>query len=71
MYEYNSELASARRRVAHSLLSGGMAEKVFIDANELFVDPAPRGPRVEPRAGRVGLEHAPIVAQGVSECVAH
>ena len=38
MYEYNSELACARRRVAHSLLSGGMAEKVFIDANELFVD---------------------------------
>ena len=38
MYEYNSEVARARRRVAHSLLSGGMAEKVFIDANELFVD---------------------------------
>eukprot|EP00964_Phaeocystis_antarctica_P162059 scaffold135603_cov169-Phaeocystis_antarctica.AAC.1 len=33
--------------------------------------PAPRGPRVEPRAGRVGLEHAPTVAQGVSGCVAH
>ena len=33
--------------------------------------PALRGPRVEPRGGRVGLERVLIVAQGVSGCVAH